>query len=90
MSEGRCGGRAQSTGCALGLGGCYVSLLRAAGALGGAAEEGALHERERRAAQRAAGPQRLHVSAALTAGLLPPPRLLSPTNVFYVLPRSPF
>lgn len=44
-------------------------LLRAAGALGGEAEEGALHERERHAAERAAGPQRLHVSAAPGATL---------------------
>lgn len=41
-----------------------VLCSRAAGALGGQAEEGALHEWERHAAERAAGPQRFHVSAA--------------------------
>lgn len=43
---------------------------RAAGALGGEAEERALHERERPAPERAAGPQRLHVSAAPCRPLL--------------------
>lgn len=58
-----------------------VSVLRA-GALAGKAEERALHERERHAPQRAAGPQRLHVSAALGHCLcsLPPPHSLFPTN----------